>query len=228
MKVIYFLLFSICFGKIIVTKEYIGELKKIASWEVTEYEDNIFKGMDESDLQDSTRKGLRHISKLNSYAGADCIHEPRSQESCAGSSFAIAVAGMISDRCCMSTHNDYGWLSPMELLSCDMENYGCAGGWPLYSVQYAKRGLVREDCYPYTGDNENCPEKCEDSEEFLNKSRVCNCTNIQTLKNLEEVKKALKSGPVVVTFDAYDDLFSYKDGVYCHKIGRYILSLIHI
>ena len=224
------ILLVMCMAEPLIKKEMIERVKKIAKWTPAEYAENIFKGMTAEEMQQGqnlpptadypAQETVASESQGNVQAGASCIHEIRDQKSCVGGSFAFAVAGMLSDRCCLKK-KDYGWLSPMELVSCDNKNYGCAGGWPQWAANYTVvNGLVDEKCYPYTGNNEDCPKKCKDGQVWAT-ARPCKCVNPKTLRTLDEVKAALVNGPVAVTFEAYDDFFLYKSGIYCHKEGAF-------
>ncbi|MDR3734774.1 MAG: C1 family peptidase [Acidobacteriaceae bacterium] len=232
-SIIAILLIGVCLAKPLISKDFINQLKKTATWEVTEYEENVFKGIDDYDLADESKttmdtEFLPSITPMSSLPssinwaskGASCAHEPRNMGDCAGASFAFAVAGMVSDRCCLKD-KDHGWLSTMEIVSCSEENYGCAGGWPMWATQYvASKGLVDEACYPYNGKNEDCPDKCKTSADWK-ASHVCKCSNPVTLRSVADLKTALTTGPAVVTFEAYDDLYAYKSGIYCHVAGRF-------
>ena len=221
-----------CMAEPLIKKELIEELKKTATWEVTEYEENIFRGIEsedieqgmtfaESDAQDYPEHKVTNTPKAVSWVGASCVHAVKNQgDECAAASFAFAVAGMVSDRCCLKGQ-DHGWLSPMELLSCDKSNYGCAGGWPLDSVAYVqKAGLVEDVCYPYNGRNEACPNKCKNGKDW-NATHACKCTNPTSIKTFDELKTAMTNGPVVVTFEAFEDFYLYKSGIYCHTAGKF-------
>jgi hypothetical protein len=231
--IIAILLAALCFAEPIVRKELINNLRMTAKWEVTNYEENVFKGMDSEDLPENDKPVLdvddlprvtlaksvpTHINWAEK--SASCVHGIKNQGDCTGASFAFAVAGMVSDRCCLKG-TDHGWLSAMELVSCSAENYGCAGGWPVWAAQYvATNGLVDEACYPYNAKNEDCPEKCKTATDWK-AAHICKCTNPTTLKTLADLKSALSVGPAVVTFEAFDDLYTYKSGIYCHTAGRF-------
>jgi len=226
------ILLTLCLCDPLITKELIEKVTAEATFEATKYEENVFKGMDtEEIMQEITSwadteelppmelKATKN-EKAISWEGANCEHEIKNQGECSGASFAIAVAGMISDRCCLKG-KDHGWLSSMELVSCSKENYGCAGGWPQWAVKYSvENGLVDEKCYPYSGKMEDCPIKCKNGGDWKS-AHVCKCTNPVALVRLDDVKAALADGPVVVTFEAYDDLFTYKSGIYCHTTGKF-------
>jgi hypothetical protein len=216
----------LCSSKIIVTKELINELKKTATWEVTEYAENIFKGVDDDDSVNGSPESfvinnLRQIQNDVQANNLDCgVPIQNMGEKCLGSTFAFAVAGMVSSRCC-AKKGVPTVLSPMEIISCDSGDYGCAGGWPAYALKYVeKNGLVPDDCYPYNGQNEGCPTVCKNGKPFKD-AHMCNITNIVTLKSADDVKAALKNGPIVISFDAYTDLYTYKSGIYCHTAGAF-------
>eukprot|EP00829_Urostomides_striatus_P021524 TRINITY_DN962_c0_g2_i1.p1 TRINITY_DN962_c0_g2~~TRINITY_DN962_c0_g2_i1.p1 ORF type:complete len:319 (-),score=63.01 TRINITY_DN962_c0_g2_i1:89-1045(-) len=233
-----FLILSIvvlCYTKPLVTKELIEELKQTATWEVTDYEDNVFKGIEDEDFskdcpERKNPKGLRensHVEQITdevveipSNKKLDCTLPVKDQGGCFGATYAFAVAGMVSMRCCLKTGQKHGWLSPKEILSCDESDYGCAGGWPHYAARYVANGLVPEKCYPYNDADEGCPSECADKSNWA-KAHICKCVNPIALRSVDDAKKALENGPIVASFEAYADLFSYKSGIYCHTAGPF-------
>lgn len=229
----------LCSAKPLITKEDIEELKQKATWTVTEYEENVFKGIEDEDFAQGSPelKNLRYAesrrenSKEIKSDSLDCgLPVLNMGDSCFGSSFAFAVAGMVSMRCCMKNGKNEGWLSPMELISCDDSNYGCAGGWPAYAVKYVeKNGLVPNECYPYNGQNEGCPNVCKNGKSFK-EAHKCNITNIVNLKSKDAALKALEKGPIVLSFESYADMYTYKEGIYCHTAGAFkrVISAVAI
>lgn len=221
----------LCSASPLITKEFIDEVKQKATWKATEYEENVFKGIQNEDITDDTHEPLiftqlrqpqSTIENTDINAPTNCSLTPQNMgDQCFGSSFAFAVAGMVSMRCCNATGKNEGWLSVMELISCDRDNYGCAGGWPATALKYVEQnGLVPNDCYPYNGQNEACPRVCRNGKNFTEPHK-CKIKNIQTIRNLDDAKKALVNGPIIVSFEAYADLFTYKEGVYCHVTGGF-------
>jgi hypothetical protein len=215
--------------KPLITKEFISEVKEKATWEVTEYDENMFKGINEEDItSDSVGYAANNLRQSEEYYqpntknGLDCgLAIQNMGDKCAGSTFAFAVAGMVTMRCCAKQGKKLEWLSPMELISCDSKNYGCAGGWPINAVEYVKtNGLVPEACYPYSGSNEPCPNRCKNGKVWKDE-HVCKVVNPVNLRSIDDVKKALAGGPVVVSFEAFTDLYTYKSGVYCHVAGAF-------
>ena len=212
-----------------ITKEYLAELQASVDWEVTSYEENVFRGWTESELHALLGVKLpEEVASLPvfesdvvppmtlSWENDKCIHEVRNQGSC-GSCWAFGVAGMLSDRCCMHS-KDQGWLAPQELVSCDKKNYGCQGGWPVWALNYvvSAKGLVPEACFKYQARNMPCPTKCGDGKDWK-ASHVCTCNGLKTCLGTANMKQCLASGPIVVTFEVCNDFFSYRSGIYkCH------------
>jgi hypothetical protein len=240
---VFFLLFTLCFlcsATPLITKEFLEEVKQKATWTVTNYEENVFKGIEDEDvtadvidpyaLNSLRESDVADTSMFASNSEAvDCALPVQDMKDlCFGSSFAFAIAGMTSMRCCAKKNENFGWLSPMELVSCDTQNYGCAGGWPVYAAKYVEQnGLVPDECYPYNGQNEGCPLVCKKGGDFK-AAHVCKATNVVTLRSLDDAKKALEKGPIVVSFEAYADFFAYKNGTYCHTTGSFkrVISLL--
>jgi len=50
-------------------------------------------------------------------------------------------------------------LSAQDVISCDKENYYCNGGYVTYALNYGiSKGFIREENFPWTGQNTTCPE----------------------------------------------------------------------
>ena len=133
-----------------VTPEYVEYLKKIATWEVADYEDNVFKRWTLSEFQeligdhkpdqvfDATLVETKsYLPSSVNWANSECIHKILNQKNCE-SCWAFAAAA--SDKCCIENYPKYyGWLPPQELLSCDKgddENNNCNGGYALNAFSY--------------------------------------------------------------------------------------------
>jgi len=211
--------------KMLITKEYTDYLKKHVSWEVVDYEDNVFRGWTVEDGKQLLGTVLpANDVPLPLYENdspnpstliwkGDCIHPVRNQGNC-GSCWTFGTTGMLSDRCCMNS-KDHGWLAPQELVSCDIRNDGCQGGWPAWALQYVidNKGMVHEDCFKYTHLNQPCPKKCDDGKDWV-QSHVCNCRGLKQCLGVDGLKGCLKSGPVAVTFEVCSSFFGYRSGIY--------------
>lgn len=241
-KSILFLLFSLigvlrC--ELLVTKEYTEYLKNHVSWEVQDYENNIFKGWTLEDARQTliefnetpldeylAAKNKPFPSNLPttfSWGTQNCVHPVRTQGNTCKSSWAFAMAGMMSDRCCM-VKGDKGWLSVQELVSCDSKkNHGCDGGFPGNAVQYVgANGLVHEGCYQYEARDVPCPFYCEDVKDWY-ESHICQCKNPRRCLGPAEMAECLKSGPITATMGVCRSLYSYKTGIYkCDCEGNYL------
>jgi len=221
--------------EMLVTREYTDYLKKHVTWEVMDYEDNVFRGwtVEEAQMflgaiQPEETEYVQPIdvvanmpSKLN-WAGADCDHGVKNQGNC-GSCWAFATTGMLSDRCCMQGH-DNGWLAPQELVSCDKKSKGCSGGWCTWALDYVKtvNGMVKEACFPYKASNAACPTKCADGSDWKG-AHVCACPSYKTCVGVESVKSCLQKGPVTLAFGVCRSFMNYKSGVYkCDCGGSYL------
>ncbi len=220
--------------EMIVTKDYVSYLKKTATtWEVEDYETNIFKGWTMEDaknflghLDDESKSLPEHVPSTDlpksiSWAGANCDHEVRNQGNC-GSCWAFAATGMLSDRCCLMAQ-DHGWLAPQELVSCERTSHGCQGGYMQSPISYMENhgGLVPEACFPYQAQNLPCPSKCVDGKDWKS-SHVCKCSKAQSCSSITSMKSCLKTGPVTYAFDVCKSFFSYKSGIYHCDCSSYI------
>lgn len=244
-----FLLLTVAFGgEIMATSpEYVEYLKKVATWKVTEYEDNIFKGWTVSETQtllgdikpDHTTKAILVPTKKNlpssiNWVNNNCIHSIMDQGNC-GSCWAIAAAGVVSDKCCIELGSkDFGWLSPQELLACNTDNdsnHGCAGGSAYEAFQYTwNKGLVDINCLPYLATNSPCDKKCKNNKHW-GAAHVCKCKEIIDCSGYDRLKSCLVDGPVAARMIIYKDFLNYGGGVYCRtrdaeRIGDHTVRCI--
>ena len=214
-----------------VSKAYTDYLKKHVSWEVEDYETNVFRGWtveestlllgdmpsDLADVIDNTIvvKKPQNMPESLDWRGNECIHSIGLQGFC-GSCWAFTVAGVVSDRCCLAG-KDHGWLSPQELVSCDTAvNEGCDGGDRTLAMQYVQaHGLVPEECFPYQYYDHKypCKGKCENKQPWAD-AHVCKCKNVIPCTGAEGILACLANGPVAAGIVVYADFFYYKKGIY--------------
>ena len=218
-----------------VTQEYTDYLRKHVTWEVTDYEDNVFRGwtvdevmsilmQNEPEEMPNTDVVVTSDAELPASLDwkelrADCIHPIRNQGNC-GSCWAFSATGVVSDRCCLRVA-DHGWLAPQELVSCDRSNSGCNGGWEYTGLDYVTaHGLVHEACFPYTATTSPCPNKCADGKDWA-ASHVCKCNKRVNCQGPDAMKVCLQSGPVTAGMYVYQDFLSYHSGIYhWNKAGK--------
>ena len=229
MKILIFvILIAAIYAELLITPEYVAQLKKTVSWEVADYEENIFKHwtveefktmLGDNDASYIPPEATLAVASPNTpssvnWRGAECIHEIRNQGSC-GSCWAFAATSVASDKCCLQ-NKDNGWLAPQELVSCDNEeNEGCDGGLAATAFKYiSANGLVPEACYPYVAADDDCPTACEDGKDWES-AHVCKCKAVVDCGTLPLMKECLKKGPIAARMKVYRDFVSYKSGVYC-------------
>lgn len=223
-----------------ITPEYIDYLKNVADWEVSEYEDNIFKGWTLSEVQmllgdkkpDQEFEAIpvtpkAYLPSSVNWAGNQCIHGVLDQGNC-GSCWAFAAAGVASDKCCIGNgQKDFGWLSPQELVSCDNgggKNEGCGGGFAYNAFDYVKKnGLVGMDCVPYKAKNLPCEKKCNNGKDW-EESHHCKCQTKIDCSGFEKLKTCVVDGPVSARMRVFRDFLAYKGGDYCRTPGSQELS----
>jgi len=224
----------------LINLDYIEYLKKTVSWEIEDYDNNIFKGWTQPELKkffsdiytsdadnneedeelelESLDSNITNLESFNFQQGMidwslhRCTHQITSQGECGGC-WAFSVAGVVSDRCCLKGI-DYGWLSTQELISCDEKNCGCVEGSRAAGMEYVrKNGLVPASCFPYAGEGVGCPTKCNDGSNWA-ASHVCRCRNIRKCTGERKLMQCLKSGPVAGGMAVYVDFLYYRGGIY--------------
>eukprot|EP00826_Nyctotherus_ovalis_P060965 TRINITY_DN8625_c0_g1_i14.p1 TRINITY_DN8625_c0_g1~~TRINITY_DN8625_c0_g1_i14.p1 ORF type:complete len:296 (-),score=80.32 TRINITY_DN8625_c0_g1_i14:140-1027(-) len=219
----------------IVTVEYVDYLKKHVSWEVEEYENNIFRGWTVGEMKNflglsdtnTYLEGLPDIEEPNhlpsavNWAGTNCDHSVKNQGTC-GACWAFAAANMLSDRCCLYS-SDQGWLSVQELLSCDTGSFGCYGGSLTSPIPYMQKngGLVGDDCLPYTGRKDPCRQMCMNRKDWR-RSHACKCLQAKNCYNPRGIKSCLLEGPVPIGFMVCQSFISYKSGIYSCDCKNYV------
>ena len=216
------------------TEEKLRELQEIAPFEVTNYEDNQFRGWTLGDAMDwlseemdqnpmpvvpNTHYPLKAPKSFDAREEwPECVHAIRDQQHC-GSCYAFGGANAISDRYCISGKNLI--LSPQDIVSCSPQ-YGCQGGWITVTFQYiAETGIPTDSCVPYvSGDGHvpACASKCVDGTEF--KRYKCKSGSYFKTYTIDQIKDEMSNnGPVEARFDVYEDFMAYKSGVYTHVQG---------
>merc|ERR1719187_1248788 len=179
----------------------------------------------------------------------DCptIKEIRDQGSC-GSCWAVAAVSAMSDRACIHSGGkaNFRYSSENLVACCSSCGFGCNGGWLGPSFDYwVETGIVsggpygsNEGCQPYSirptgyekmlrSPNEPtppCKHECQaeydlEYEEDLRFAKDAYMIS----ENEDEIKyEIMTNGPVEVSFDVYEDFYSYTSGVYQHVFGGYV------
>jgi len=217
-----------------ITREFVEKLKSLATWEVEDYEDNIFKGWTDVELRSILKVHLMEPDRsiqLESYKGPVpdnfdprdkwpiCIHPIRDQAHC-GSCWAFGFSEVLSDRFCIAGTDVI--LSPQDPVSCDKSNYGCSGGYMDRVWNYGTTiGIVSDACMPYVSGGGNvpaCPSQCTGSGTWL-KYKCKPGTVFNAVDNNAKKNELYNNGPLENAFAVYEDFFSYKSGIYYHVSG---------
>jgi cathepsin B len=158
-----------------------------------------------------------------------CVIAVRDQQQC-GSCWAFGASESLSDRfnielgtCTPATQVI---LSPQDLVSCDKQQHGCNGGWPIKVWNYAnKTGVTLDSCDPYTsgggqtgtckvsGPGAQCPSG-KGVQKFYHSG-----AGYRILGEEAMMKDIYENGPIEIVFEVYQDFFNYKSGVYKHVSG---------
>ncbi|XP_030056019.1 dipeptidyl peptidase 1 [Microcaecilia unicolor] len=149
--------------------------------------------------------------------GVNYVSPVRNQASC-GSCYSFSTMGMLEARVRIRTNNTQQPIfSPQQVVSCSEYSQGCDGGFPyLIAGKYIQDfGIVEEECFPYLGRDSPCTVKSDCYRYYTSEYHYvggfyggCN----EALMKHELVK----SGPLSVAFEVYDDFLHYKGGIYHH------------
>ena len=129
---------------------------------------------------------------------------------------------MLADRFCIATNGDINVvLSPEDMVTCDLSDAGCNGGYISNAVnRLITEGVVSESCLPYVSGSigsaraPSCSYKCSDSSVPYQKY-ACKFGSSIFATSPEAIQTELKAhGPMAVGFNVYSDFSSYSSGIY--------------
>ena len=208
--------------------DYEGHMKKLA--ETQETIKHLFASPDsDKKLKASPEERLRAVTLPTNYDwrttddGKRCTPKVQSQGSC-GSCYAFATAIVFAARYCQVRTGaaviDY---SPQDLLTCSVRTSGCDGGLFEEALTYLEEyGITTLACKPYLEMNspsdatpkQRCVStKCA-SGDPIGKSYCKKGTSI-VLYGKDRIKYEItQRGPIGTAMIVYDDLMSYKSGIY--------------
>ncbi|KAI6198230.1 Papain family cysteine protease [Aphelenchoides fujianensis] len=159
------------------------------------------------------------------------------QSNCGGC-WAIASAAVITDRRCIRFNGTWTRdLSAWDLISCckSCTPYanGCQGGWPNAAFAFfdhagvvtggAVRGR-RLSAAAQQPKRTTCSRKCQAgySREYARDKRRGRSFRVFRNRNAAVQREIARNGPVVATFDVYQDFYHYEKGVYEHEAGALV------
>jgi len=107
--------------------------------------------------------------------------------------------------------------SVQQLVDCDTQDHGCAGGHPSVAFLYvAGNGLQTEATYPYTARTESCRY----DQSLAIKTGVTGSAFVYALNNSTQLKTAIVNQPVSVLVEGDQDVFQfYAGGVISNNCG---------
>lgn len=91
------------------------------------------------------------------------------------------------------------------------------GWWPSKALDaFRDKGVVDEECYPYTAGDQDCSNLCSNWESRLTKIR-----GWKRISSISEIKDWIATrGPLVACYTVYGDFYSYTGGIYRHVQGN--------
>lgn len=158
------------------------------------------------------------------------IQPIRDQGNC-GSSWAISTVDVAADRLAiMSKGEDQMPLSAQQLISChNRRQQACKGGYTDRAWRYiVDKGVVSEECYPYTSGRNGTKGRCEipisADPEFIQCPGVGPAEKYKSpppyriAPNEKDIKVELKkNGPVQAILLVREDFYMYQSGVYSYS-----------
>ena len=143
----------------------------------------------------------------------------REQKKCSAC-WAISVAAALESRVLITSHTpdqDLN-LSEQALVSCDLDNFGCQGGYLARALSYLQTtGIPLETDAPYTSGETGINGTCTAAMQ-QNTYRVTGFERIAA--SVESIKSALiQYGPLFTQYVIYEDFMYYESGVYRHVEG---------
>ena len=144
------------------------------------------------------------------------ITDPKNQRDC-GSCWAFAGVGALEAQCNiaeMQPGRDLD-LSEQVLLSCSGGD--CDGEGTNFTLNFLQSdGTTTEACSPYEAEDDlPCSDVCPDYE--TEPYFIDTWTSVGS--DVDEIKTALLTGPVVAQYEVFEDFMYYDDGVYSHVSG---------
>ena len=131
--------------------------------------------------------------------------------------------------------NTQNRLSVQHVLEC-CKGLACAGCRGAVDNAAAFDYLTREftvdqTCKVYVGSDQFCSRNCQPIGQLINQVPHYSINGFRRLSsNVNEIKQALNTGPVLAAMEIYSDLYTYQYGIYEHfdntYIGRHSVELV--
>ncbi|VDO69610.1 unnamed protein product [Heligmosomoides polygyrus] len=146
-----------------------------------------------------------------------------------GSCWAFATVASVEAAYAIKTGN-LTRLSEQEMIDCDSQNSGCQGGYRPFAMNFVKQnGLMKEDEYPYRGNDHNQCLLKKDAERVFIKSHTMLSTNEEVIASW-----IATNGPATFGMNVTKSMYSYRSGIFspsqeeceAHSLGSHALTLV--
>lgn len=154
----------------------------------------------------------------------ECLTPIKDQLYC-GSCYSFSVTGVLESRYCIASQGKIKVeLSQQDIVSCDPNNYKCHGDRLDNSWRYLENtGTCSLACKPYTsgyGDVAPCTNTCSNPSVPFYRYRA-KPGSWRIMNNPTQIKVEIYTkGPVSAGMATFEDLSTYKGGIYIHTAGK--------
>jgi C1A family cysteine protease len=154
----------------------------------------------------------------------ECITSIKDQLYC-GSCYSFSVTGALESRFCIASNGKMKpELSQQDIVSCDANNHKCRGDRIDNTWKYLETvGTCSLACKPYTshhGDVDSCDSHCSNPNVPFYRYKA-KAGSWRIMNNPTQIKQEIfTKGPVSAGMATFEDLWTYKGGVYIHTAGN--------
>ena len=151
---------------------------------------------------------------------------PESQGGCGGC-WAFSAMHALADRWAIRMAQSIQF-SAQHVIECCGDKYmycsGCNGATDnAAGLEFARSEFaVLDSCKPYLFRAHNCRQRCNNGADIYSANKVTLPTYRRLSSDPDEIKQSLADGPVIAAFQAFNDLYSYRSGIYRQKCGYFI------
>jgi len=197
--------------------EKMGTLKIVKGNELQK----AIKRMNISNFEIKENKNLKASYAPIDYSSS--FGPARNQLKC-GSCWAFATTGAVEGALGLKQGSPFGYLSPQQLVDCNLNNYGCQGGYLTNSFEYIKKsGIQLDSTYPYQAVKKQCSFNSTLVSAVVKDYYYCNNFGIDPKRfcSTSMTYSLLQYGPAAVTIDASAPNFqSYQSGIFTSKCSQ--------